>query len=258
MIGNVHWILYLRGRVTTIERLLSYVSIEVVQMRKRSYLSFALIFFLAFFSLHVSGQDFGRTSSNTSGKPFAYSNYYIGVGGGYHYLSIDGGSGVNDNIIDFNEADFAYKLYGGRRFSKHFGLELSVVDYGEPEGSVFDVSGVDDKLKVDEWGTTLHAVGYIPHGITNPGSGEFFEIFGKAGPAWVDSEGEAEATISGNTVKVSAEDSGFGGSFGIGTNIYLTSHLVLRAEGETLFWLDQDADTERYLGFVGLQYHFGS
>ncbi len=204
------------------------------KMRYGTISSFILVLLGVVFSIQisVSAQDF--------------ENSYIGAAGGIYNLSIRGADGVDDDVVDFDEKSFAYKVYGGRRFSKHLGLELSVVDYGEPEGSVFG-----DDLTVDEWGSTLHGVLHVPTELQ-----ENVTYFAKAGPAWINQDVDAEATVSGNTVKISKTGSGWGASFAAGANILLSSDLSLRFEAEGIFEVDDDVDTDRYIGFVGLQYHF--
>jgi hypothetical protein len=175
----------------------------------------------------------------------SYKQFYVDGGGGAHGLQADL---IRGTAIDFDETDLAYKVYGGRRFSRHFGIELSVVDYGEPSGSILDLGGHPGNQDANRnlWGTTFHAVGYIPHGTPQPDQDDFFELSWKTGPAWVSDSLDAHHRNAGSDL---------GASFGLGTRLHLSRQLAIRAEGETIQGFGSDSSS-RILGFIGLEYHF--
>lgn len=164
-------------------------------MHRVGIISFLFVFLSAFFSFQLPSpaQDFGPT----------YKKQYIGLAGGVRNFKISGIDGINDDFIDYDETDFAYKVYSGRKFTRNFGIEFSVVDYGKSEGSLIDANNVSDTLEVEGWGATIHAVGYLTQSDLSDPDSEYvdhMELFGKIGPAWVDQTVSGQVTDNqGNT-----------------------------------------------------------
>ena len=76
----------------------------------------------------------------------AQLHYYVGGGIGQSYVE-------EDNVAsgeDFDEEDFAYKVFGGYRFHENFAVEADYLDFGEPDD---DILGVN--LEVDLYALAL-------------------------------------------------------------------------------------------------------
>ncbi len=129
--------------------------------------------------------------------------------------------------------DTGYKVFGGFRFLKFFGIEGDFVDYGNLDGSS---SGVNFEATVRS--LDAFAVGIIPI--------KRFEIFGKAGAAAWDSR------LSGSVPTEMDKASGFDFTYGVGAAFLVTEHFAVRAEWEA-FQLDDD---ELSMTSVGLELRF--
>lgn len=217
-------------------------------MNDKKVLSFLLVVSLTFVSLQF-------TAEAQILEP-QYEHVYAGAGGGMRTIKIDKADSVNSDIVDFDENNFAYKVYGGWRISKHFGVETSYIDAIEAEGSLLTTAGAND-LEVDARAATAHVVGYIPTGnIYNPDP-KNIDLYGKVGPAWVDLNTSGDVTDNqGNTIRMDKSESKIGVSIGVGSNISISRNWILRVEGQAITALSGNVDQEIYMGFVGLQYAF--
>ena len=140
---------------------------------------------------------------------------------------------VSDQGATFDESDNSYKVYGGFRFLKFFGVEGSYVDLGAPKDTV---GGSDVTIDATAW--DAFAVGVLPLG--------FFEIFGKVGMvAW-----DSDVKISGTG---SDSDSGTDPAYGVGIAFKLGKLLAIRAEYERLDIEDTDKVD---MASVGLDFRF--
>lgn len=142
---------------------------------------------------------------------------------------------VSDQGVSFDESDDSYKIYGGFRFLKFFGVEGSYVDFGSPTDTI-----AGDEVTIDATAWDAFAVGILPLG--------FFEIFGKVGMvAW-----DADVKISG-TGNDTDSDSGTDPAYGVGIAFKLGKLLAIRAEYERFDIEDTD---QVDMASVGLDFRF--
>jgi OOP family OmpA-OmpF porin len=147
------------------------------------------------------------------------------VGGSIGNSSVE----VEDSGVSFDASDTAFKVYGGYRFFKFFGVEGSYVDFGSPEDSGFTI-------EPDGW--DAFAVGVLP-------IGERFEVFGKLGLLWWD------ADISGSGF--SDSDSGSDTAWGVGGAFKIGDHFAVRLEYE-VFDIEDTEDVNLFS--VGGEWRF--
>ncbi len=120
---------------------------------------------------------------------------------------------VEDSGFDFDSSDTSYKVYAGFQFFKFFGVEGSYLDFGSLDD---DVSGTD--VTVDATGWDAFAVGILPFG-------DHFQIFGKFGWLFWDSDTKASGSSSDS-------DSGNDTAYGAGIEIIIGKHFGIRGEYE--------------------------
>ena len=145
---------------------------------------------------------------------FAQQPYYIGGGIGQSYVE-------EDNVAsgqDFDDEDFAFKLFGGYRFHENFAVEADYLDFGEPDD---DILGIN--LEVDLYALALYGVGILP--LTDQ-----FELFAKLGIAYWDAE------VDGSFLGISASDDEDGTdlAYGLGASFAFTDQLAARVEYERI------------------------
>ena len=142
---------------------------------------------------------------------------------------------ATESGFDFDDGDNSFKVFGGCRFFKFFGVEASYVDLGSPSDTI---AGTDVEVDITAW--DAYAVGVIPLGLV--------ELFAKAGYVRWDSE----ATLSGAT-SGSDKNSGTDRAYGVGIAFKLVKILAIRAEYERFDIEDSDkAD----LASVGVAFRF--
>jgi len=148
------------------------------------------------------------------------------VGGGIGDGTIETSEDTPDGSFDFNESDFAWKLFGGYMFSEYIGVELAYVDMGSPsQDFAFDggETGTDDDFKVgfraELSGYTAHAVLAYPF--------EPFEVFAKVGIVSYEAEFDAKRSDTGENI--SLDDDGEELAYGVGAK-YNINNFALRAE----------------------------
>lgn len=159
----------------------------------------------------------------------AHAGAFLGASVGQGAVNED------DPMFSFDETDTAYKVHGGFRFGKFFGLEASYVDLGNPEGDIG--GGVTAEV-----GTTLWD-GFVV--LVLP-LGDHFEIFGKGGFMYWDSEVDLSSGAS-------ASDSDSDPAYGVGVAFKFGDHLALRVEYELFEVGDLD---DVYFTSAGLDFRF--
>lgn len=191
--------------------------------------------------------------------------WYTGGAIGLTNVKVDGFDddvNLSNERIDFQDNVVSYRGYVGKRVNRNVAFELALTDYGEANGDLSEGrSDSGDTFELHERGAAAYVVGFLPVGNYYLQELEHVELFGKAGPAWVDQEVELDGTnASGTRVRASREDSGVGVGVGVGLNLYVTRQLSIRSEMEYIFGnptdLDDEMSTERFVGFIGLQYNF--
>ena len=128
---------------------------------------------------------------------------------------------AEESGFNFDGSATSYKIYGGYRFMKFFGVEVSYLDFGSPD----DSSGGTD-VSVSATGWDAFAVGVLPFG-------KHFEIFGKAGLVLWDSDTDVSGSGSNS-------DSGTDTVYGAGLSFIFLKHLGVRAEYERYKLQDTD------------------
>lgn len=160
-------------------------------------------------------------------------------------LAIDwlAGGSIGDATIEvesggasFDSSDTAWKVFGGLRAFKYFGVEGGYQDLGSAEMSVSGMS-----LSADVTGWNTYAVGVIPI--------HKFELFGKVGfMLW-----EADNTVDFGGGAISATTDGSDLAYGAGGAFKATEHLAIRGEWEQF----QVEDTDSVSMFsLGLDWRF--
>jgi hypothetical protein len=152
---------------------------------------------------------------------------YVGASAGQGSTSFDSGTGSPT----FDSSAASYKVLGGYRMLKFFGVEGDYRDLGSQSD---DMGGQD--MTVDTTSVDLFAVGVLPIGL--------FEVFGKAGYSMWDSD------LS--SVLGSSSDSGNDLAYGIGAG-YAFGKVGVRVEYE-LFDIE-DADNVSMFS-VGAEFRF--
>jgi OmpA-OmpF porin, OOP family len=155
---------------------------------------------------------------------FATNGAYVGASAGQSNTEIDGTPGES-----FDGSGTAFKLQGGYRVMKHFGVEADYRDFGSQDDNV---GGTD--VEFDTTALDLFAVGMLPLGTS-------WEVFGKAG--W--SSWDADITAVGVGT---ASDDGTDLAYGVG-GAYVMGKFDLRLEFEQFDIEDADNVTVASLGF---------
>lgn len=164
--------------------------------------------------------------------PAAALEFYAGVGGGQSQLEATS----EDQSVDLSGDASAWKVYGGLRVLKFFGVEAGYVDFGTPEGSSGSVN-----FKGEATGWDAYAVGILPLWL--------FEVFGKVGAVnW-----DATTEVSGGGLNSSTSDTGTDLAYGVGAGIRLGKRFRIRAEWEKF---EVQSVDNLWLASVGLDIRF--
>jgi opacity protein-like surface antigen len=136
-------------------------------------------------------------------------NFYVGGGIGQSNADLD-----DVEIPDFDEKDFAWKLFAGVRMASIFGAELDYINFGKPDGSNIEV-----KYK----GLAAYGLVYLPLPLP------LLDVYAKAGLAKIDVDIDAE--------DFSTDDTQF--TYGLGAQLKFGS-LAIRGEYERFKVKDGD------------------
>ena len=178
--------------------------------------------------------------------------WYAGLGIGQSTVDITGSDldavygGVTATSVD--DSDTAWKIFGGKKVMKNFGVEVAYMDYGRlTADSGFNpvppqlTATIYTHLDTTAW--MIDAVGTLLH--------EKLELFGKIGLARWNTDTDISAT-AGITVLVEPFDNdGNDLHFGAGVRYALSGNLGIRAEWERI-----NADKDLDAWTVGAQYGF--
>lgn len=100
------------------------------------------------------------------------SGIYVGGGVGQFNVQIDDIDDTNNALERLDDDDTAWKAFVGYRFNPYIGLELSYIDFGNPNGRG-TASGSSGDYAVDLSGFAPYIIGTFPIGPV--------ELFGKVG-----------------------------------------------------------------------------
>ncbi len=187
----------------------------------------------------------------------ADSGSYMGIGLGQSMTSAHGGD-IGRQLADrghnaqvrLDDTDIGWKIFGGYRFNRWFGVEAAIVDLGEFDSNINatvpnPAQLLNDIAEVHPYsaqGISAAAVGMLP-------IGERFSVFGKAGLfVW---QGEVKAN-AGSFGSVSKDENGIDLTVGLGAGFKITDRIQIRAEWERYFLKRDDAD----LISLGVSFHF--
>jgi OmpA-OmpF porin, OOP family len=128
------------------------------------------------------------------------------------------------------DTDTAWKLFGGYRINRHFGIEATYVDWGEVTASVGTL-----EVAANQHSYGLAAVGMLPVGA--PG----LELFGKLGFVLTSQETRSTFTVERDETEL---------HYGFGVKYAFSPNLAARAE-----WEETEKLKVRLLS-IGLEYRF--
>jgi len=152
------------------------------------------------------------------------SGLYVGGGVGQFNVKIDDVDQVNNAVERLDDDDTAWKAFVGWRFNPYIGLELSYIDFGNPNGHA-SASGSSGDYSADLSGFAPYVIGTFPLGPV--------ELFGKVGYYFYDLKLSADIDDATNPQfrsKTSDEDLVYGG----GVGITFFEHLHARLEYEKI------------------------
>ncbi len=148
----------------------------------------------------------------------AFAGLYVGASYGNTTLKVE------EPGFSFDADDPSYKVFGGFRFLKFLGAEVSYVDLGSPN---------DGSVTIETKGWTAYAVGVLPLGP--------FSLFAKVGAIAADSE------ITGGLDESSTDT-----AYGVGAE-FSFSKIAIRAEYE-MFDIEDTDDV--YMISLGAAWRF--
>jgi OmpA-OmpF porin, OOP family len=181
--------------------------------------------------LALAGQDSG-----------GYFGATVGQSSDSDYCS-DPGSLV---VASCDTKDTAYKVFGGYRFTRNVGAELSYVDLGKFHATGTS-AGLPFDVKTGVTGVTLQAVGIAPYGNE-------FSFMGRVGGIYWDMKTSASlAGMSGST-----GDHGFDLALGVGAQYKFTLNAGVRLDFDYYPNLGNNNTGEDNISVIsiGLSYSF--
>ena len=200
------------------------------------------------------------------GAPVAFAanaGGYVGVsGGGAKVEDFPSASEFNAELAalgitatsSVDDTDTGWKLFAGYRFNRNFAVEGSYADLGEAtvDSTVTAPSAGTVSATWDAKTWALAAVGILP--LANN-----FELFGKVGGHYWDSELSVKATSGGAAAADSNDDNGIDMLYGVGASYNFTRNFALRAEWEVykdIGGADITGESDVRFWSAGLQYNF--
>lgn len=176
--------------------------------------------------LAVTFLSFGSVASADSG-------FFLGASAGSSQIAAEV-EDIEGEDFDFDEGDFAYKVYGGYAFDLpliDFGVELGYFDLGSPSAEI-----LAEELAIDASGLSAFALAGVNLGPVG--------VFVKAGMAsW-----DADLSFDGESFSEDGSDP----AYGAGLRLMLGS-LELRAEYEMI---DIDDLDDVYMASAGFAWRF--
>jgi OOP family OmpA-OmpF porin len=156
---------------------------------------------------------------------------YVGAGAGY------GSQEFDISTESFKDNTTAWKAFVGYRFLRFVGFEAAYVDFGKASDEL-NFGGGNQSVDVKTHGETAEITGTLP-------IGDFFEVYGKAGYLWWNTD------VSGTSN--SNSNSGHDPVYGAGARILFAKRAGLRLEYEKF---DIKDTKSVYLTTVGFEWRF--
>jgi len=164
-----------------------------------------------------SGVGVAQADDNPSG-------FYVGGGVGQFNVKIDDIDDTNNAIERLDDDDTAWKAFVGWRFNPYIALELSYIDFGNPNGRA-TASGSSGDYQVDLSGFAPYIIGTLPLGPV--------ELFGKVGYYFYDVDLKADID---DPLRPDFDSSSSNEDlvYGVGVGMTFFEHLNARLEYEKI------------------------
>ncbi len=167
------------------------------------------------------------------------------------YVSGNVGYGrVDLKNSDFSSSElsgFAWNVGAGYQFNSYFALEMNYNDYTTPSESA-NYFGIPENLKLQTYSMDLLMKGIYP-------INDQFNVFAKAGAAYMNYEGIDSVSYDGLSQSVSSTTTRIVPEFGIGAGYNVTQNVALTIQGLTTLAGSNGAPAT-YTGLVGASYKF--
>ncbi len=163
---------------------------------------------------------------------------------------LDGG--FSQSVIENDDRDTGYKLFGGYQFNRNFALEGGYFDLGEfgYSATTVPVGTLDGQMKLR--GINLDLLGVIPFS-------EKFSAFGRVGVNYAEAKDRFSGTGAVNVLTPRADERDTNLKLGAGVQYAFTEALTMRVEAERYRINDAVGNKgDIDLVSVGLVYRFGA
>lgn len=187
------------------------------------------------------------------------AGWYLGANIGQSTADIDNDritgnlldGGFSEIMIDNDDRDTGYKLFGGYQLNRNFALEGGYFDLGEFSytATTMPVGTLDGHMKLR--GINLDLLGFIPFS-------EKFSAFGRVGANYAEAKDHFSGTGAVNVLSPRADERDTNLKLGAGVQYAFTDALAMRIEAERYRINDAVGNKgDIDLVSVGLVYRFG-
>lgn len=153
--------------------------------------------------------------------------WFVGAGLGHGVQELD------VTTVDFSDTTTTWKAFAGYRVMKFIHVEADYVDFGKASDTL-DLGAGSETIEIRTHGATLLLVGVLP-------LGKFFELDGKAGYLWWNSD------LSGRTISYS--NTGSDNAYGVGARVLIARKAGIRLDYERFDTKDTKQVTLTSVGF---------
>ena len=160
-------------------------------------------------------------------------------------------SGFSRIVLENDDSDTGYKLFGGYQFNRHFAIEGGYFDLGEFSYSATTAPAgtLDGQMKLK--GINVDLLGFIPFS-------EKFSAFGRVGVNYAEAKDRFSGTGAVNVLSPYSDERDTNLKLGAGVQYAFTDALAMRIEGERYRINDAVGNTgDIDLVSIGLVYRFG-
>jgi OOP family OmpA-OmpF porin len=199
-------------------------------------------------------------ATSTSAVKAEDAGWYMGGNIGQSTADIDNekitrnllDGGFSEIMIDNDDRDTGYKLFGGYQLNRNFALEGGYFDLGEFSytATTMPVGTLDGHMKLR--GINLDLLGFIPFS-------EKFSAFGRVGVNYAEAKDRFSGTGAVNVLSPRADERDTNLKLGAGVQYAFTDALAMRVEAERYRINDAVGNKgDIDLVSVGLLYRFGA